>query len=192
MAVTGLAPQSGVKEFSVFPAPPLCTLAASDYQHALSLARQHTGRGLSKQAFALLPKIKDVREALQERWVSQDVVPLDPLARPRVAEIHPEVSFQCMAGSPMSYHKSRQAGISERLIWLERGFPNIAQEVIRAPITSGPAPDEGRRQPSSPGLDDVLDAVAAAWTARRLVSGKAKRLGGTAEDETGFPMNIWV
>ena len=39
---------------------------------------------------------------------------------------------------------------------------------------------------------DFLDAAAAAWTARRIVSGIAEDLGDGKVDETGYPMSTWV
>ena len=167
---------------SVFPAPPICTLAAADYQQALRLAKQHGGKGLSSQAFALLPKIREVRDSLMD---VQD-------ALPRVVEVHPEVSFGSMAGGPMRFHKSYQPGVVERLAVLGRHFPNIVEAALLRGITTRPVSGEEGRKPLAPGLDDVLDAAAAAWTARRLALGRARRLGGSAEDENGFPMSIWV
>ena len=159
---------------SVFNAPPLCTLGAKSYEDALKWSRDQTGRGLSRQAYALCPKIREVRDVLEVK----DFLHGDYL---RAAEVHPEVSFQAMAGKPMSFHKSLQAGIAERLELLESHFPNIVDVAVRANVTG----------PPHPGLDDVLDAVAAAWTARRLIQGKAKRLGGCERDPDGYPMNIW-
>ena len=167
---------------SVFPAPPVCTLGVSDYQEALQLARQHTGKGLSKQAFALLPKIREVRNILHQV----------PDALPRVVEVHPEVSLGRMADGPMQFHKSYQPGVAERLAVLERHFPNIVEAALLKGITTRPGSGEEGRKPLAPGLDDVLDAAAGAWTARRLALGQALRLGGDGEDEGGFPMSMWV
>ncbi len=160
---------------SVFPAPPLCTLGATTYREAQDLSRDLTGKGMTRQTFALLPKIWDVRRSLEPGAFAAG-------ARTRAAEVHPEVSFAGMAGRPMSFHKSRQAGVAERLTLLKRHFPNIVEAAVATEITG----------PPSPGLDDVLDAVAAAWTARRLVSGDAQPLGCCDADETCYPMNIWV
>jgi len=160
---------------SVFPAPPFPSLDATYYKEAGELARRSAGKGLTRQAFALFPKIREVRDALKP-------VDLDPGSCPWAAEVHPEVSFRVMAGNPMSFHKSLQAGVAERLALLERHFPDIVDAAVRTQRTG----------PPHPGLDDVLDAVAAAWTARRLIQGKAVRLGGCEEDPCGYPMNIWA
>lgn len=151
------------------------TPIACAYKVAGALARRSTGKGLTRQAFALLPKIREVRDALKPSDFGAD-------AQLRAAEVHPEASFAVMAGRPMSFHKSLQAGVAERLALLERHFPDIVDVAVRTKRTG----------PPHPGPDDVLDAVAAAWTARRLLQGKAKRLGGCEMDSDGYPMNIWA
>ena len=45
--------------------------------------------------------------------------------------------------------------------------------------------------PAQAGLDDALDALACAWTARRFLAGTAEVLGGEP-DGTGAPMRIVV
>lgn len=172
----------GNRASSVFPAPPLCTLGISDYSKALDLARKETGKGLSSQAHALLPKIHEVRKVFEKGACEADKGAFAEDARPRAAEVHPEVSFREMAGHTMGFHKSRQAGVAERLVHLKEHFPNIVEEAVLKGVEGSP----------QPGLDDVLDAVAAAWTARQLVDGTAESLGCGDEDETCYPMNIWV
>lgn len=160
---------------SVFNAPPLCAIDAGNFEKAVKSARKCADKGVSKQSYALFPKIKEVRKVLQPQNLVEG-------AQPRAAEAHPEVSFQAMAGKPMRYHKSRQAGVAERLAYLQLHFSNIVDVAVRTQTTG----------PPDPGLDDVLDAVAAAWTARRAVSGTAVPLGGLATDRTGLPMTIWA
>ena len=76
----------------VFPAPARVTLAhADDYAAALSASRQAIGRGLSKQAFHLLPAIADVDATLPDA---------------RVVEVHPEVSFAAMSGRVLPSKKT--------------------------------------------------------------------------------------
>ena len=161
---------------SVFPAPPLCALGASIYDDASDRAWDETRSSLTTQAFALCPKISDVRASVGPEDCVED-------ARPRVSEVHPEVSFREMAGSPMRFHKRFQAGVVERLAHLRAHFPNIVDAAALTEI-------EG---PPEPGLDDVLDAAAAAWTARRLARPDgAEPLGDQLTDAKGYPMTIWV
>ena len=100
---------------SVFPAPPYCVTEARNWEEASRLARDRTGKGLTRQSFALLPKIRDVRCAVESCNLNRSVLPW-------LVEVHPEVSFREMAGVPMRFHKSLQAGIAERLAVLQLDF----------------------------------------------------------------------
>ncbi len=82
----------------------------------------------------------------------------------------------------MSVGKRYQAGIVERLHALKMDFANITEAAVQTPLPG----------PPHPSLDDLLDAAAAAWTCRRVVSGNALCLGRDQVDESGYPMNIWV
>ena len=164
----------GPRRSSLFWTPPLCVLDADDHAEANGRSRARTDWGLSVQSFNLLPKIREVREALSAESFA-------PLARPRAAEVHPETSLVLLAGAPMRASKRTQSGVDERLAALEGIFPNTA-DVVQGPIRSSPRAS----------LDDRLDALAAAWTARRIASGEAICLGEGEFDATGYPMHIWV
>ena len=165
----------GPRRSSLFWTPPRCVLDATDYAEANRRSRQRTARGLSAQSFALMPKVREVRDALEPKVFA-------PESRPRAAEVHPETSFAVLAGRPMSASKKQRAGIDERLEALSDDFPDIGEAIAGA---SWPGPPR-------PALDDLLDAAAAAWTARRLAVGAALCLGEGETDETGYPMNIWA
>lgn len=165
----------GARRSSLFWTPPLCTLDAADHAEANLRSREQTERGLSAQTFALMPKIRELRTALAPGDFT-------PAARPRAAEVHPESSFVRLGGAPMASSKRKLAGLQERSAALAGVFGNIAEAALLAPLSA----------PCEPGLDDLLDAAAAAWTARRIVSGHAECLGAGEHDETGYPMHIWV
>jgi predicted RNase H-like nuclease len=158
----------GPRRSSLFWTPPLCVLHAADHAEANHQARAHTGRGLSIQSFHLLPKVREVRAELTPK-------DLAPHAEPRAAEVHPETSFAVLAGRPMNTPKRQQAGQAERLAVLVPEFSNLAE---------APAPVPGAT------TDDLLDAAAAAWTARRMAVGKARVLGQGEVDATRYPMAI--
>lgn len=160
----------GPRRSSLFWTPPLCALDAADHAEANRLSRESTNRGLSIQAFHLLPKVREVRAVL----TPDD---LAPEARPQAAEVHPETSFAVLAGEPMSMSKRQSVGQAERMAALAPEFGNLRT-----------AP------PSLPGatLDDLLDAAAAAWTARRMAAGTAMILGPGEADATDYPMAIWA
>jgi predicted RNase H-like nuclease len=69
------------------------------------------------------------------------------------------VSFGVLAGNPLTSSKRTWNGIHQRMSVL-------AAAGIRLPDRLGPAG-------SLAGVDDVLDAAVAAWTARRVVRGQA-------------------
>ena len=160
----------GPRRSSLFWTPPLCVLNANDHPEANRRSRSETGRGLSIQSFHLLPKVREVRAEL----TPED---LNPHAKPQAAEVHPETSFAVLAGQPMTASKHQPAGQAERLAALAREFDNLDEL---------PPPLKGAT------FDDLLDATAAAWTARRMAAGTATILGQGEIDQTGFPMAIWA
>ncbi len=159
----------GPRRSSLFWTPPLATLGATNHEEANHLSRMSTGRGLSIQAFNLLAKVREVRASLNP-------ADLMPPARPRAAEVHPETSLAVLAGRPMEMSKRQPQGRDERRAVLNPQFSNL----------------EAAAHPSPPGaaIDDLLDAAAAAWTARRLATGTSLSLGQDEVDETGYPMTI--
>ena len=160
----------GPRRSSLFWTPPLCVLDAADHAEANRLSKESTGRGLSIQAFHLMPKVREVRAVLAPEDLS-------PQSRTQAAEVHPETSFAVLAGQPMSVSKRQPVGQAERMAALAPEFDNL-----------------GTVPPSLRGatLDDLLDAAAAAWTARRMAAGTAMVLGQGELDETGYPMAIWA
>lgn len=87
-----------VRRSSVFPTPIRGTLAAATWEEACVISRgsANTGMGLSKQAFGILPKIREIDELLQDH---QEL-------RSRVYEVHPELCFRRLAGAPMRHPKN--------------------------------------------------------------------------------------
>ena len=108
----------GPRRSSLFWTPPLCVLDAADHAEANRRSRRRTARGLSAQSFALMPKVREVRNALKPKVFA-------PESRPRAAEVHPETSFAVLTGRPMSASRKQRAGIDERLETLSDDFPGI-------------------------------------------------------------------
>jgi predicted RNase H-like nuclease len=155
----------GPRKSSVFPAPMRRVLEATTYEEACQISRAACGRAVSRQLFAILPKIREV-DALQS-----------PALQDRLFEMHPEVSLTELAGTPMQFHKSTGEGRHERLHALRSAFPEVGTIADLRPRGTQP--------------DDVLDALVGAWTAQRFVAGHHVRLGGET-DETGLRMEIIV
>jgi predicted RNase H-like nuclease len=157
---------AGPRWASVFITPVRAALEAEGYDAASSVNRQLAGEGISRQAFALRPKILQV-----DRWVHE--------TRHRVVEAHPEVSFAQLAGQVLRLGKSTWAGaILRRRLLTGAG--------IALPDDLGPA---GERA----GIDDVLDAAVTAWTARRVASGQARQMPDPPEIFSDrLPCAIWT
>jgi predicted RNase H-like nuclease len=143
---------------SIFSAPVRGVLGATTYAEALRLHRQldREHRGLSAQAFGILPKIRAWDEALRS----------DADARARVFEIHPEVSFAALNGDVGLVEGKKTAhGRELRLALLGRVFDEAAVRTLLAGVA--------RRVAAA---DDVLDAFAALWSAERIANGVARSL----------------
>jgi predicted RNase H-like nuclease len=125
-------------------------LEASSYTDAVGANRLATGgTGISQQSWGLKDKILDI-----DAWVHSK-----PAAT--VVEAHREVSFAEMAGHPLTSSKRTWTGMIERRAAL-------AAAGIDVPDLLGPA--------GQAAADDVLDAVAAAWTAWRVATKTASCL----------------
>lgn len=151
---------------SVFMTPVRAAIEADDYATAVAVNRRLTGGGVSRQAFGLKEKLLEV-----ERWVRE--------AGRRVVEIHPELSFARLAGAPLPHPKTTWAGAERRRELLAAAGVVLAGDL-------GPAG-------AAAGVDDVLDAGAAAWTAVRVASGEARPLPDPPEVfSDGIPCAIWA
>lgn len=132
---------------SVFPAPPRAVLEAETWEEALVRARAASGRGISLQAWHLVPKIREVDGLLRDR----------PELRTRIREAHPELLFQSLAeGVPVQAAKRSPEGFARRLALLEARVPGVGDAVAEA-LARWPRRLLAR--------DDILDALAAAWVA---------------------------
>lgn len=143
---------------SVFVVPPAEALGAPTHAEAVQRCRGAGIPGLSQQAYALRHKVFEVAEHA---------------ADPRVHEVHPEVSFAAMNGGHLRHGKRTWNGCQERMRILARAGITIPDELGGV----------GRA-----GVDDVLDAAAAGWSATRIALGEAGHL--PAEAPVGTP-RIW-
>lgn len=131
---------------TVFTTPTRPALEQSDPDAASKVNREHDGKGISRQSWGLKAKILDVDE-----WLSKP-------AAIEVIEVHPELAFQAMAGhQPLRYNKRSWSGVVARQQLLARNGIEIPAEHAAGRI----------------GVDDVADAGAAAWSARRKALGQA-------------------
>jgi predicted RNase H-like nuclease len=152
----------GRSRSSVFPAPPRDVLAAATPEHAQAVARRLTGRAISLQTFHIGPKIRE--------WDAVAALPA------HVVEVHPEVSLRTLAPGVDFAPKKTARGAGQRIAALGRWLD------VAAALGDLPA---GAR------LDDVLDALAVAWSAARWAAGTADVLGSETDDR-GRPMRVVV
>jgi len=151
---------------SVFPAPCRAAVGAQTHQEASSINRQKASKGLSQQAWGIIPKIKQVDDAMtphNQRWAF---------------EVHPEVCFWALnQRSPMKHNKKTKDGAAERIDVLRRVFPDIERHLLT--------------RPPRVGADDLLDAAVAAWTAMRRNCNEAERVCSSERDERGIETAIY-
>ena len=132
---------------SVFSAPAFPVLAATSYEDAKRKSDQAIGKKLSRQAFAIVPKIKEVNEYLAANRNSPVVV----------REVHPELCFWGLNGGvAMQHAKKKRAGFNERLNLLQKFLPN-AQALVQEPLN--------KHKRSAVARDDIIDALVALVTA---------------------------
>jgi predicted RNase H-like nuclease len=159
------------KASSVFSAPCRKALEAKGFLEALAINISNSspaGIGLSKQSAALIPKMNEVYNFMT------------PERQSLIFEAHPEVAFALMNGNLAVLSKKRRViGRVERLELLVRnGFP--ADNLL--------TPSDVQRRWSQ---DDLLDACACAWSARRIAEGSAIRFPADPPlDARGLRMEI--
>jgi predicted RNase H-like nuclease len=161
----------GSSVFSPATRPALDALAAGLPYRGVSDANRATspaGIGLSKQSFAIMPKITDVDRSMT------------PELQARVFEVHPEVAFIRANGQHLLPSKKRADGREGRERALQQlGYPPLAEWFPE------PWPPKAR-------ADDLLDACIVCWTAKRIAIGDAQRVPPHPPiDARGLRMEIW-
>jgi predicted RNase H-like nuclease len=152
----------GPRAASVFAAPPAGAVAAASYAEANERLRSGGAAMLSRQAWALVPKMIEAAAIAD--------------ADPRVFEVHPEVSFRALAGEGLAWSKKSWNGLHlRRRLLADAGvvLPDVVPEVAGAVA------------------DDVVDAAAVAWSARRISAGTARTFPDPPEGSGGRRIAIW-
>lgn len=110
--------------------------------------------------------------SIQSFWLCRRMLEVDAWVKTdeRIIEVHPEVSFRELRGEPLRFSKHTPEGLIERRTLLER----IGIAIPRRPPRSNE--------------DDLLDAIAAAWSAARYAHGLAQPLPEGHRDRIGA---IW-
>jgi predicted RNase H-like nuclease len=158
----------GRRASSVFSPPSRDMLEATGYEEV-------RGRGMSRQAFGIMPKIREVDRVMT------------PALHHMVYEAHPELAFLSLTGRPLQYNKKTVSGHEERLQALAR-LPGVGKRHLKSVVAR--TLRDYKRLRIAP--DDVLDAYILAWTARRILEARGKRLPDTPPIDTrGLRMEIW-
>jgi predicted RNase H-like nuclease len=138
----------GPRRSSVFPVPVRRALAAETYEEACAVHREASGRGLSRQTWGIVARIREADGVLRG----------DRRLEARIRESHPELCFAALnVRRPMEHPKREEPGAAERRGVLERRAPgagNFADRVL------------GKLRRGAAGEDDLLDAMVLARAAR--------------------------
>ena len=100
---------------TVFPTPPRSLVHHTEYADANAESKARYARGLSRQAFALFPKIREV-DAIVGRYATE------------LVEIHPECAFTRLAGHVLTTKHAAQ-GLARRRSLLEGEFGPLPTRV---------------------------------------------------------------
>lgn len=152
----------GPRRSSVFLTPPRAALLAPTHAAASAICTQLTGKGLTQQAYGLRTRI------LEAEIVAE--------ADRRIFEVHPELSFRWMGDRFLASAKGTWAGMWDRLELLEHQGISLPRHLGLADLV--PA-------------TDLLDAAAAAWSARRRINGESLSVSEPEIDAKSFPVSIW-
>ena len=167
----------GARQSSVFAVPARAAVMATGYAEACAVAQRNSEppRKVSKQTFNLFPKMREV-DAL-----------MTPALQARVVECHPEAAFWAMNGeAPLALPKKVKSRPNEPGLDLRRRLLAVAGWPVDF-LQANPF----RR--AEAGADDLLDACACAWTALRVLRGKAHRFPANPPlDARGLRQEIWA
>ena len=145
----------GRRGVTVFAIPPRPVWLADSYGEANRACRDLTGKGLSAQTWGLRGKLLEA-----------DAYRRTAAARPhpaRLYEVHPELAFAALAGAPLAASKHTEAGLVLRRELLAQAGLTLPPKIPRVPE------------------NDLLDAAAVAWSARRIAAARAVTLTDPAQ-----------
>lgn len=147
----------GDRQSSVFSVPSRAAVMCAEYRAACAanLAASDPPKKVSKQIFHIFPKMREI-DAL-----------ITPALQSRIVEVHPELAFWAMNGeAPLPLPKK------------VKGAPHLPGLELRKALLAAAGfpladlpPAQYRR--ADVGADDLLDACACAWSARRIAQGRA-------------------
>ena len=173
-----IRPLLGARQSSVFAIPSRRAVAAVDYAEACAVAAATSdpSRKVSRQGFAIFPKIREIDALLRAR----------PELLSRIYEVHPELAFWALNNGTALGQPKKVKGTPHR-----PGM-DLRRDLLRR---SGLLPEAliEALPPRGAAQDDLLDALAGLTVALDLARG-----GGQAfpdppgRDAHGLPVAIWT
>lgn len=136
----------GKRRSSVFPPPCRQATYEDSYENASHVNKKITGKSLTKQTFAISSKIREVDMLMEINDVKQYIL-----------EVHPELCFYGLSGSPMEFNKKKNEGFLERRDILMT-YCKATDDIIDSALSTYKRKEVAR--------DDILDALSAAVTAK--------------------------
>ena len=173
-----IRPVLGQRQSSVFAIPSRRAVAAEDYGEACAIAAttSEPSRKVSRQGFAIFPKIREIDALLRAR----------PELVARTYEVHPELAFWALNG--------RQALDQPKKV---KGAPYGPGMALRRELLarSGLLPESLIHAPPRRGAaqDDLLDALAGLTVALDIARGGGQPFPDPpSRDAHGLPVAIWT
>jgi threonine dehydratase len=173
-----IRPLLGERQSSVFAIPSRRAVEATDYAQACTIAAATSdpSRKVSRQGFAIFPKIREIDALLRAR----------PDLIPRVYEVHPELAFWALNGGQALGQPKKAKGTPYG--------PGMAlrRELLRR---SGLLPEAliEASPPRGAAADDLLDALAGLTVALDLARGGGQSFPDPpGRDAHGLPVAIWT
>ncbi|MCW3167034.1 DUF429 domain-containing protein [Chryseobacterium sp. 09-1422] len=156
---------------SLFSVPCRESIYASTYEEANQINREIIKKGISKQSWGIVQKIREVDQLLQNNR---------SLVR-KIKESHPEVAFHFLnSQQSMEYNKKTAEGQQERLQVL-KSFSDRAEVIFNNSMSNFK-----RKHVSA---DDILDSICLAVTLEEMINSGSSFEDGNL-DSLGIPMKI--
>ena len=157
---------------TIFAVPARQAVYADTRKQIREANKNALGKDLPAQAIAIIPKMRELDEFLQE----------NPTHKNRLKESHPEVCFSRLNGSVVMSRKADGEGITERVGIIKQYMPEITEEYIY---------QEAKRFKCN--ADDIVDSIVLCITANLTAQGKTDVIPETVqEDVTGLKMQMTI
>jgi predicted RNase H-like nuclease len=140
----------GRRGVTVFAIPPRLVWEQPTYAEANRTCREFTGKGLSAQTWGLRGKLLEADSYRRK-------------SPARLYEVHPELAFAALSGTPLQESKHTPAGLAARRQLLAQAGLTLPARIVGA------------------AENDLLDAAAVAWSARRIAVAQAVTLTDPAQ-----------